>query len=103
MPASDLSKPKLIDIPHLDKVIHFGMYLVLSFILFLDISSKRKLIRRTLISVILATITMSGIVELIQEFWSSGRSADIFDLIANSFGTLVGFLFFILYRHKKCN
>lgn len=53
-----------------------------------------------LISVIFS-IVYGGLMEIMQEFISTGRSVDLFDFIANLAGTIVAVGFYPLLRKKS--
>ena len=96
MPADELNKPSNLDIPHLDKVAHFGMYFILTAALILDISKYWDIYAKKtfIIAGVISFITGGG-VELIQKYLLSDRTGDIFDMLANIAGILISFTFFM--------
>lgn len=95
-PSSSVPKISFINIPQLDKFVHFFMYLSLAFISFIDIKKNiKKPTKLLILSVIFSFIVMSGIIEIIQENFISGRSGSYFDLLANILGIFcAGFIFY---------
>ncbi|MFY0651424.1 MAG: VanZ family protein [Cyclobacteriaceae bacterium] len=77
----------LIDIPHFDKVGHFGLFFILSLLLYYPIKSydhKFKWLFFWCYNIIMGMGT-----EYIQTFIPN-RSGDVFDFIANMLGTGIG-------------
>ena len=80
------------NIPHLDKVVHFGMYFVLSILLIFPLEeySCLKLSRIYLIAILVALIYGGGIEILQANFFN--RSGDVWDLVADVSGGIAGCL-----------
>ncbi len=97
MPVGDFEKPAILDIPHLDKLVHFGMYFILTSALILDISKYFDYQTKTtfIIAGSISFITGGG-VELIQKYLLSDRTGDILDMLANVLGLSASLLFFKL-------
>lgn len=69
-----------------DKVIHLGMFFVLTVCFFL--AYKVKFIKSILI------LSVYGVViEILQEVFPNGRTFDFYDIIFNVFGAIIGYLF----------
>ncbi len=87
--------PDFILFKHADKVIHFLMYLGLVFFLIPVFAGKSKYSKSYIISVALALII--GITfEILQATATQGRSGDIYDVLANFTGGLIGVLIYQL-------
>ncbi len=101
LPGSDTPKIHFINIPYLDKYIHFFMYFFLSGIIIFD--SKRVGDRNLKFYLIIITaIIIFGItLESIQENYITGRSGEFFDVIANSTGTIIGLIISLLIQENK--
>ena len=80
------------DIPGLDKMVHFIMYGVLSFLLLwtVDKVSKTRLKLQNLIVVILVSSGFGILMEILQKTLTTVRNFDIYDIIANIIGILLG-------------
>lgn len=80
-----------IDIPHLDKLVHFAFYFIATIlgILFLRERSKgnRKLVKAVL-AMLFFTVLYGIAMELLQHNFTLKRQGDIFDGIANTLGSL---------------
>jgi len=79
-----------------DKLVHVGMYAVLSFLLFLPLSKQflniEKRFRIRLI-IILGGVSFGGLMEILQENIFINRSGDWIDFIANTIGSILGVFF----------
>jgi len=107
IPGGSLPKSSLfLNIPHLDKIIHAGLYLPLAFFIVAEFDlSKRAVVR--LAGPFLTMLIVSfygGLIEILQGSLFSNRSADIVDFLADVIGGLIGltiyFLFFRPFFHK---
>lgn len=78
-------------IPHLDKLLHFVAFLLLSFIL--DLSSKRNF--KSSLDLILVLVFYAGFIEVVQSFLSF-RSAELLDFAFD----LIGILVYVIFAPK---
>ncbi|MFW5804168.1 MAG: VanZ family protein [bacterium] len=85
---------------HQDKIIHIGMYALLSFLSITDISKKHIYNGKLIAIILFSTIFLSIIIEYLQPILSN-RTWDIFDIYANSVGALCGVIFSFFIRHKQ--
>ncbi|AWL78984.1 VanZ family protein [Capnocytophaga canimorsus] len=91
-------------IPHLDKIAHFTFYFVFTLLLVLALKRELLFFNKTL-----SIYTFAGIVafvwglsmEILQKTITDTRSADIFDVLFNTFGIVVA-LVFITRLTSKC-
>jgi VanZ family protein len=91
----NIEKEKLEFIPHLDKLVHFTMYMLLSFLIAIEyFKNSSKLLCRLIIPVAIA-ILYGGILEILQRL-SSYRSTDIFDFVFNVLGAVMGIIIFMI-------
>lgn len=91
------SAPKLDTIPHIDKVVHLGMYFVMSAGLwweFLCSHTKGTSMQRAWIGAFICPVLFSGCVEILQEHCTTYRGGDWFDFLANATGALLASLLF---------
>lgn len=92
IPGNQINKVKFIDIPHLDKFVHFIFYAVFTLLLISE-NNKQRLHRKVTVDAILiaATISLSygALIEIIQKVLVINRGADIWDMTANTAGFLV--------------
>lgn len=87
-------------VQHFDKVLHFGAYFVLSLSWFLTFSDKLRALK-LYVSIAVIVFLYGVIIEGCQLLCTNERQADVFDMLANLGGVLIGFLFFILILKKK--
>lgn len=90
--------PDMEDIPFIDKWTHFVMYGGLTITIWFEYlrSHTSLAASRLFIFAFLMPITMSGIIELMQEYLTTSRNGDFWDFLANSIGvglaTILGYL-----------
>ena len=94
MPSSDLPNPGL-NIPHLDKVVHFGMHFVMASLLIGSLKINARLKWSTIVGIAIGfSILYGGAIEILQSNFFN-RSGDPWDELANTAGAAAGCL---LYR-----
>ena len=78
-------------IPHIDKVVHALMYVVLCSLLWLErqTSGGEISVRWSLLWAIGMPIALGGVIELAQEYLTASRSGDWLDLAADAVGVLI--------------
>jgi len=94
-PSNDL--PKVPTFPFMDKLIHFSLYLIFTFLCLFSSSIKKS---RNIPWIIIMAFAMCVITEFLQKIMPFGRSFDYYDMIANSCGIIVGLLFFNYIRKQ---
>ncbi len=98
LPSKDLPVKQL-QIPHFDKIIHFGLFFVLGLLLFRPF---KKLGSKYMVWAPLSAAVVSTILESVQHTISSTRNSNIYDLMANISGILFSILVFhFLISGKK--
>jgi VanZ family protein len=85
----------LFNIPHFDKIVHFGLYGMLAFLIFIETPSP--LGKTDYMKILLLCMVLGGIVELIQ-VTQPERSGDIFDMLANVTGSLSAVPAYIVFK-----
>lgn len=90
MPVNNFSKPKY-NIPHLDKVVHFGFYFIMAVMLYRLFALYGGLRTRIILYILAIVLIYSGTIELLQEYVFN-RSGDFRDLLANLAGAFCGCL-----------
>ena len=97
MSGENVEKLPLINVPNIDKVAHFIMYFVFTFLMMYDFTRfKGKVFSRMQIIVfsLLVTILYGGGMELLQSIPRLHRSTDIKDFLANSSGAICAVLLY---------
>ena len=93
VPGSDLPQESLLDLLHADKVIHLGMFAVLSSSVFVALG-KSGSIRKYKWFAGLALFFYGIGLEFAQDLWFVGREASWGDILADGLGVLAGRLAF---------
>lgn len=104
LPANDLPHSSLFDLPYFDKLVHFGMFFLLT-VLFSYPFSKLPVEDVTISDIfnkIAFFIILYGIImEFVQKYFTAGRTFDITDILFDAIGTVVGLLAIKRYTFKK--
>jgi VanZ family protein len=86
-----------INIPFLDKIIHFGMYFFLMSVMIFENRKRFRNISR-LFLLALFPLFYGIILEILQMTITKTRSGDLFDFLANAAGTITALLLWIWIR-----
>jgi len=87
MPSGDLPENQLFNIPHFDKLVHAGLYFILSLLLIKPLSKSGL---PAILPIIAYTVILGGGLELLQAFFTVSRSGSWFDLLADIIGAMAG-------------
>lgn len=90
----DTSVP-IINIPHFDKIVHFTFYFVAAILGLLSFRIKivqGVSLNKLTIVMLLSLIIFGIIIEVMQYGFTTSRTGDIFDALANTLGALIGVL-----------
>lgn len=85
-PASETHKIKWFHFPGLDKVVHFGTFLILGLVFKLAFPKKQ------FISYMMLMLIYGLATEILQDEMNWGRSLDLLDLLADTLGAILGFI-----------
>ena len=83
------------NLPHMDKVVHFGFYFVgaiLGTMALRELSKSKIPIKKVLFVILVVVIVFGMIIEVVQEQYTLDREGDMLDVLANSFGAICGAL-----------
>lgn len=96
--------PEITLFPHADKVVHAGMYFVMSALLWWEFRRNHKTFVRighAWVGAFLCPVLFSGAVELLQEYCTTYRGSDWLDFLANAIGiALASLMAYCLLRSK---
>lgn len=98
LPSNSIPKSSLLEIPHFDKIVHFGLFFVLAMFIISEQNTLRLqggLTRKAIILALSFTIAYGLIIEFLQYFLLPTRSGSLFDFLANTLGSIVAV---VLYR-----
>lgn len=92
--GNSIPQTSLFKIPQKDKIAHFTFYFVFSILWFRYFRiTKPKLKKLNLVVIIFAVASVMGMsIELMQYYFTSTRSAEWLDVLANCSGSLLGLL-----------
>lgn len=95
--SENFDKIAVINIPGLDKIVHFGMYF---FFMAVILFENKKRIEKISVFFLIALIPFifGLIIELLQSWLTTTRSGDIIDLLFNVAGILSALFIFLILR-----
>jgi len=87
-----------IDILYLDKVIHTAFHFVFTILWFLYLKKKNKSSNnfKLLFFTLIGSFILGIAIELMQQYFTTTRNADVFDILANLFGAFLAAFLIIL-------
>ena len=91
--TSDTIKELLI--PHSDKLVHIFLYTIFSFLLLLENKKSKEMFIRLLFSLFYGIL-----MELFQQYFTTYRSFEVTDILANFSGSIIGSLLFKIFNKK---
>ncbi|HKL33127.1 MAG TPA: VanZ family protein [Tangfeifania sp.] len=91
IPATELPTKPFLNIPHFDKIVHFGLFFVFCLLLFRPF---RKLKVNPYFWAPAISLFLAASLEVAQQAVSSSRSSNLYDFIANTAGILASIVFF---------
>ncbi len=100
---SESSTPK-INIPHFDKVVHFGFYfgaVILGVFAVREQTKGNTALNKGVLLMIFFAIIFGIVIEILQLTYTSDRQGDVLDVLANSFGAICGGIAIKSYFSKK--
>lgn len=86
-PSSSFPSGKFFSIPHFDKVVHFGLYLVFALLMLLELPKGRVRPGSAAVRVLVAVV-YGLLIELMQLLVFRGRGAEYQDFMANTLGAV---------------
>jgi len=100
------SVPEVALFPHADKIVHMGMYFVMSALLWWEFWRSHKTgitMWHAWVGAFLCPVLFSGAVELLQEYCTTYRGGDWLDFLANTTGATLAsiFSYYLLLRRLR--
>lgn len=91
-----------IDIENLDKYVHiiFHFILATAWFLFFKVQFLNKKRFNPFLLSFLFSFILGILIEYLQQYYTTTRSGDVFDILANMFGASLGLLFCIFINHR---
>jgi VanZ family protein len=93
--SETFDKVSVLNIPLLDKIVHFLMYFSLMWAILIENRKSLKGIKQLLI-IALIPFSYGILMEIFQEIFTDSRSGSFFDIISDSAGVLIAFLLWLL-------
>lgn len=85
-----------------DKYVHVTFHFVFIVLWGLYVSSQQNGIRiSNVVRLVIISVLYGIVIEILQETLTTTRHADIFDVLANFIGALLGLLVFLLIKRRK--
>jgi VanZ family protein len=106
LPANEVDKINVFKFNNADKLVHFSMYFILSFLLLYERFYERRINFTGIIALFflpfIVTLILGGSIELVQYYFIDSRDGSYFDMLANITGMMLGtFSFRFFLRYKK--
>jgi VanZ family protein len=104
LPANDLPHSGLFDLPYFDKVVHLGMFFLLTALFcfpYSNLSAERSTMLVIFTKIALWVILYGIIMEFVQKYYTAGRSFDLIDILFDALGSLTGLLAIRQFVFKK--
>jgi len=99
LPGSALPKDNWLDKIYIDKWVHIGLFAVL---VFLWRSSFNWDVNSYNLLLLFMALVYGFVVELIQLYWVPNRSFDMYDVLSDTIGSIVGLLVWLrVYKKNK--
>ena len=86
----------------IDKIGHFIIHALLSLIwlCYFFIKKRESFSLKLIVAIVIACITYGIVIEIYQQMFIASRQADLFDVLANSIGTIVGMMLFLNVKKR---
>ena len=99
LPANDVPQ---VNVPFLDKFIHLLIHWMLCFIWlwYFFIADNYHSFTKNVFVVLTLCFSYGILIEALQHWFTQSRRFDLFDIIANGIGCLIGLLSFLIVRKK---
>jgi VanZ family protein len=104
IPGNDLPRSPLFDFPFFDKLVHLGMFFLLSgsFCFPLLRRAERPATTKSrFITVALLVLAYGIVMEFVQKFFVPGRSFDVGDIVFDGLGSFAGIVALMVVYAKK--
>jgi len=98
IPAGNLPIKPFLNIPHFDKLVHFGLFFVFGLLLFRPF---KKLKTNYLFLAPAVAVLFGGLLEFTQNALSNTRSSNYYDFIANCAGIAASIVFYYFFVSGK--
>ncbi len=100
-PSSGFPSSRFFNIPHFDKIVHFGLYVVFALLLVSEnntLRNKGGITKRSIFIALTIAILYGLLIEILQRYVFISRGADLLDFLANTLGAI-----FAIFIYKLVN
>jgi VanZ family protein len=104
LPGDDVPSIDYFDIPYFDKLIHLGMFFLLSFLFCYPLvksSAEQGFITSWCNRIAVLAIIYGVFMEFVQRDFVRGRSFDVIDILFDTIGSIAGVIAVRQYYRKK--
>jgi VanZ family protein len=103
LPSSDLPKSRWFDFPYFDKLVHLGMFLLLTALFCYPFSIHSSKEERTpwYYKIAILVVLYGILIEVVQKFLVKERSFDLVDIIFDGVGSLLGIVAIDIFSKKN--
>jgi VanZ family protein len=103
IPANEVEKVSWLSIPDLDKLIHLGMYFLLTFVMIYDVKKVKpdQSFKKIILITGVIAISIGGSLEMLQIFLTSTRSGEFLDFIFNTIGSVCAIILWSVIKKTK--
>lgn len=98
-PSSEFPSMNFLHIPHLDKIVHFGLYAVFTVLLISESNIERKsggITKQSILIGVSVAVLFGLLIEILQMLVFTTRSAEFYDFLANTVGSITAVFFYRL-------
>ncbi len=103
MPNNDLPTLSFLDAIHFDKLVHAGLFAMLTFLFSWPFRKLYPAQHSLFVSIAVVALLYGIAMEYVQKYFTTDRDFDINDMFADGFGCLVGYIAvrYIVNRIRK--
>lgn len=102
LPGNSLPKTSMIEIPYLDKMVHFGMFFIMGIFICSELHFQTRLTNWSIAIISFAIVTTyGGTIEILQHYFFVDRSGDLIDLLADMGGGIFAIILFPWMKKQK--
>jgi VanZ family protein len=98
IPADKLPAKPFLNIPHFDKIVHFGLFFIFCLLLFRPFKIKK---RNPLFFAPAVSLILAAMLEITQQIISNTRNSNLYDFMANAAGIAFSIVFFHFFISGK--
>ena len=100
MPGPDVPTVSFLDEIYFDKWVHAGLFFGLTFLTAYPFIKTEHFSKRLLIKISIAFALYGVLIEFLQKYVAFERDFDVFDMIADAVGCLIGYIT-VIWLHRR--